>query len=33
LGNHALSCYDKEFVECIKRLEIDYLAYTSCFHT
>lgn len=32
-GFHELSGYDREFVQCTKRLEIDDLAYTGYFYT
>lgn len=32
-GNAGISCYGKEFEECIQGLEKDDLAYTGCFHT
>lgn len=32
-GKEGFSCYEKEFVDCIKNLEVDDIAYTGCFHT
>jgi hypothetical protein len=32
-GFCSITCYEKEFMECISKLEIEDLAYTRCFHT
>lgn len=32
-GNAALSGYETEFVECVRRVEVEDLAFTGCFHT
>jgi hypothetical protein len=32
-GDAGISCYEKDFEDCILGLEVDDLAYTGCFHT
>ncbi|XP_062155298.1 uncharacterized protein LOC133863345 [Alnus glutinosa] len=32
-GKEGLSCYEKEFVDCIQNLEVDDIAFTGCFHS
>jgi len=32
-GHGLLNCYEKDFVECIRKIEVDDLPFTGCFYT